>query len=166
MYQIGEQVLYGTHGLCTVTATEERTVDRKKMEYYVLEPSGQTGARFFVPMHNQAALSKIRRIISKDDLLTLLRSEEVRKDAWISDENARKQRYRTLIGSGNRTELIRMVHTLYLHRTRQQQAGKKIHMCDENFLRDAEKMLSGEFALVLQMDQSQVAGYIQSMMTE
>lgn len=164
MYQIGEQVLYGIHGLCTVTGTEERTVDRKKVVYYVLEPAEQVGARFYVPMHNPAALSKIRRMISREALDELLRSDEVRADAWIADENSRKQRYRELIGSGDLTELIRMVHALHLHRERQQEAGKKIHMCDENFLRDAEKMLSGEFSVVLQMDAAEVGSYIHDMM--
>lgn len=166
MYQIGEQVLYGIHGLCTITGTEERTVDRKKVVYYVLEPAEQVGSKFYVPMHNPVAVSKMRRMITKEALETLLRSEDVRADAWIPDENARKQRYRELIGSGDRTELIRMVHALHLHRLRQTEAGKRIHMCDENFLRDAEKMLSGEFSAVLQMQPAEVADYIESIMMQ
>jgi hypothetical protein len=35
-------------------------------------------------------------------------------------------------------------------------------MCDENFLRDAEKLLSTEFSLVLGIGQNEVGEYIQT----
>ena len=60
MYQIGEVVLYGIHGVCRVVDTEERVLDRKKVAYLVLEPLEQNGARFFVPSHNPAAMAKLR----------------------------------------------------------------------------------------------------------
>ena len=41
-------------------------------------------------------------------------------------------------------------------------AGRKFHLCDENFLRDAEKLLSSEFALILGVAPNQVQDYIVS----
>lgn len=164
MYEIGERVLYGIHGICDVTAVEERTVDRKKVRYLVLEPTEQTGARFLVPTHNEAALAKLRPILTREDLECLIRSDAVKQDAWIADENQRKQRYRELISSGDRAELIRMVGTLHRHRQEQLAAGRKFHLCDENFLRDAEKLLSAEFSMVLGIAPGQVGSYVLSAM--
>lgn len=58
VYQVGDQVLYGIHGVCRILELEVRSVDRKKVEYYVLEPLEQPGARFYVPTQNQAAVDR------------------------------------------------------------------------------------------------------------
>jgi RNA polymerase-interacting CarD/CdnL/TRCF family regulator len=60
MFEIGNLVMYGIHGVCKIVDKELRTIDRKKMEYLVLEPVDQTGAKFYVPTHNAAALAKLR----------------------------------------------------------------------------------------------------------
>ena len=160
MYSVGDHVVYGIHGVCRILCQEERTVDRKKVLYFVLEPLDQPGARFYIPAQNQAALSKLRPVLSRHELDALLASQEVRRDHWVEDENQRKQRYRELINSGDRAGLICMVGSLYRHKEAQAAAGRKFHMCDDNFLRDAEKLLNSEFSLVLQIPASQVQAYI------
>lgn len=166
MYQVGDQVVYGVHGVCKVVDQEERVIDRKKVIYLALEPIGQAGSRYFVPTHNAAAMAKVRKMLSREELEVMMESEEVLADGWIRDENQRKQTYRELIGSGDRVRLLQMVRTLYRHRKAQSAAGKKCHLCDENFLRDAEKLLIGEFSIVLNMDQEQAKHYIRSKLKE
>ena len=36
MYQQGDRVVYGIHGVCEIVGTEVRTVDRKTVEYIAL----------------------------------------------------------------------------------------------------------------------------------
>ena len=160
MYQVGEQFMYGIHGICRITALEERTVDRRKILYYVLEPKEQAGALYYVPAHNQAAVGKLRKVLSRRELDELPASGEVRQDVWIPDENQRKQVYRELVNGGDRSRLICMIRSLYQHKQAQTAAGRKFHLCDENFLRDAEKLLSSEFAMVLEIPRDQVGTYI------
>ena len=45
MYQTGDRVVYGSHGVCCVASLEERVIDRKIVQYLALEPVGQEGAR-------------------------------------------------------------------------------------------------------------------------
>lgn len=160
VYNKGDQVIYGIHGVCSILDLEIRTVDRKKIEYFVLEPVEQPGSRYFVPTQNQAAVAKLRPILTRQELDALLSSEDADQDAWIADENQRKQHYRELINSGDRAALIAMVRTLHRQRSSQIAAGKKFHLCDENFLKDAEKLLSTEFALVLNIRPNEVGQYI------
>lgn len=162
MYQVGEKVVYGVHGVCVVAAEEARVVDRKKVTYLALEPVGQDGTRYLVPTHNAIAMGKLQPMLTGEELTALIGSEAVRADAWIRDENQRKQTYRELIGSGDRVRLMQMVHTLYRHKKEQTAAGKKVHLCDDNFLRDAEKLLSGEFAIVLGMEADAARQYIRT----
>ena len=90
MYQIGDQVVYGIHGACRVQSLEKQLVDKKRVTYLVLEPLAQEGARYLVPTHNEAAMAKIRPMLSAQELDALLDSHQSRTDGWIRDENQRK----------------------------------------------------------------------------
>ena len=164
MYQVGDRVVYGIHGVCRIVEEEVRVVDRKPVTYLALEPVGQRGSKYLVPTDNAAAMAKVRSMLSADALNSLLCSEVVRADSWIHDENQRKQTYRELIGSGDRVRLMQMVHTLYLHKDAQAAAGKKMHLCDDNFLRDAEKQLISEVSVVLDMEPDQAKQYLRGIL--
>lgn len=164
--QVGADVVYGIHGVCTIIDIEKRVINRKKLEYYVLEPKEQPGSRFYVPTHNEAAVAKLRPLLTAVQLEELLRPNFFQQDPWITDENARKQKYRELINSGDRGALMSMIRALYAHKEAQMAAGRKFHLCDENFLRDAQKLLSAEFSLVLGIPQSEVNAYIASRLAE
>ncbi len=161
MYSVGQMVLYGPHGVCTVAEIETRQIDRQKVEYYALEPVGHREDRFLVPTGNQAALSKLKPLLSPQQLEALLSAAQLDGE-WIADENRRKQRYRELIVSGDRGAILSMVHAIHHHREQQLAIGRKLHLCDENFLRDAQKLLAQEFSIVLGIPQEQVGEYIQS----
>lgn len=162
MYQVGDQVLYGVNGVCNIVAREHRNVDRRRVEYFALEPIHQPEARFYVPTQNPAAVKKLQRILTVPELEALLSSDEDRRDAWIPDESQRKLRYKELINGCDRAALLSMIGTLYRHRQLQVQAGRKFHQCDENFLRDAQKLLESEFSLVLNISRDQIESYIKS----
>ena len=160
MYQIGDQVVYGIHGVCKIVDQEKRVVDRKTVTYLVLEPVGQEGSRYLVPTHNASAMAKLRPMLTPEELRSLLCSEKIRDGGWIREDNLRKNAYRELITGGDRAELLRMVYALYSHRKTQAAAGKKMHMADENFLRDAEKLLVGEIAAVLNIQPDEAGRYL------
>ena len=166
MYQTGDKVVYGIHGVCVVADLEAREVDHRQMVYLVLEPLDQQGSRYMVPTHNAAAMAKVRPMLNRDTLESLQESDSIREDAWIQDENKRKQCYRELITCGDRQRLFQMVTSLYRHRRAQIAAGKKIHICDENFLRDAEKQLAGEISIVLDMESADALKYLRKKLQE
>jgi len=166
MFQCGQLVMYGAHGVCKITGTQERTIDRKKVEYFVLEPLDQENVQFYVPTHNQAAIAKLSPLLTKNELDALLLEESAADPEWIVDENRRKQRYRELIVSGDRASLVSMVRVLLKHKAQQQAAGRKFHLCDENFLKDAQKLLSAEFSLVLGIRPEEVGAYIEKTLEE
>ena len=160
MFQVGDQVVYGYHGVCQIVSMEDRVIDRKRVKYLVLEPVGEQKSRFLIPYENPAALSKLKSLLSREELEALLASETVRHSQWISDENARKQKYKELISGGDRGALLGMIHALHQHKKTQAELGRKFHQCDENFLNDAQKLLTAEFSLVLQIEPECVGKYI------
>ncbi len=160
MFEISQLVVYGGHGVCSIIATEERVVDRKFVSYYVLEPLSQPGTRFLIPSHNPTALSKIRYPLEGEALLQIL-SAPSNEVSWLPDDNRRKQLYRQIIASGDASALVGMLRILEERKRLQMETGRKIHICDENFMRDAYKMLCGEICVVLHIPQSDVMNYLQ-----
>ena len=65
---------------------------------------------------------------------------------WIENEEVRKAQYQEILASGNRAGLIGMLKALYLHQREQQEKGRRLHMSDDHFFKEAEKMLHEEFA--------------------
>lgn len=164
MFQSGDYVIYGVHGVCRVVGREKQLVNRKRTEYLVLEPLGQAESRFYLPAANEASMAKLKAVLSSEELKALLSCEQIRCGEWIQDENARKQYYRDLITSGDRISLMKMVNSLYRYRKAQLAAGKKFHQCDENFLRDAERLLASEISLVLEKSPEEARDYLREIM--
>ena len=162
MYSVGQMVVYGPHGVCKIIDECPMRVDKKKVDYFVLEPVDRPGARYYIPAKNDAALAKLSPVLSKDELDRLLSQAYNAEDIWVADENHRKALYRDLMNKGDRVALLCMIRSLYAHKRKQLEAGRKFHLCDENFLNDAEKLLSTEFALVLNIPPNEVGIYIQS----
>ncbi len=166
MYQAGEWVVYGVHGVCRVAGIEKQLVGRKRTPYLVLEPLAQSESRFYLPVESETAMGKLQSVLTREALTDLLTSQEIRRSEWIQEENQRKLYYRELIHSGNRTDLLKMVCALYCYRAQLQETGKKFHQCDENFLRDAEKLLASEIALVMELTPDEARDYLREQLKE
>ena len=80
--------------------------------------------------------------------------------SWIEDDMERKEHYRSVLLSGNRRETLKMIRELYIHKQEQQSKGKKMHLSDEQFLKEAEKLLYSEFSLVLNIKEDEVPSFI------
>ena len=160
MYQAGQKVIYSIHGVCQIVAVEVKRIGSERKEYYCLEPVDQPGAVFYVPTGNMAAVAKMRPIISRAEFEDLFARQKSEEWVWIEDENQRKLYYRELITQNDRGALISTVGALYRHKRQQIENGRKFHICDENFLKYATRLLSAEFSLVLGIPQSEVAAYM------
>lgn len=155
MYRVLQMVVYGVHGVCQILQLEEKVVDHKLVSYYVLEPLAQPGTRYYLPSQNSAALAKIRPLTDKSRLQEML-SDTASQAEWIPVENLRKQHYRQILSTVDAGELLATVRCVEKHRLAQAEIGRKLHMCDENFLRDAKRVLTSEIAQVLQIDEREV----------
>lgn len=160
MYEIGQQVLYGAHGVCAVTAVEVMRFGKDKAKYYVLEPVEQPGTKFYVPTEKEAAVGKMRPLMTREELLEILHDDEVRKTPFILEENQRKLLCRELIHSGDRRGLVGMISALYRHKQELADTGRKFHQSDESFLQEAEKLLNAEFSLVFGLEPREVRSFI------
>lgn len=160
MHKINDMVVYGSEGICRIADIVVQTMHGGAMEYYVLKPLGDGTSTIFVPTGNEALTAKMRRILSATEICDLIRSVETEESEWIEKENERKQRYRQILSDGDRRALLCMVKTVSVYGEKRKKAGKKLHQCDERFLKDAEKLVCEEFALALNIPKDEVVPFI------
>ena len=162
MSRLGETVLYGTEGVCKVAEICKMKVGSKREEYYVLKPIHREGATVFVPVANEALLAKMRPVLSKEEIDALIDSVNGEAFVWIEDHAERKTEFQRILVGGDRRELLGMIRCLYLRRQQLTETGKRLRTNDDQMLRDAEKLLNDEFALVLNISQQEVPEYIRA----
>ena len=162
MFRCGEYVMYSTHGACQIVAVEQRKIDRKSLEYYVLTPVNQPKSMFYVPTGNAVALSKLRAMLTLEDIHNLLQRHKNESATWNPDESKRKNLYKELLGSGDTDALFSMIASVTEHRKQMESVGKRIHSCDETFLSEAKQLMNSEFSLVLKIPPQEVEAYIEN----
>lgn len=150
MFQVGDTVLYGTDGVCTLREITTRTFGKEKLEYYVLVPLRQTASVIYVPTASETLCKKMRRVLSESEIRQIIHDMPGEMcTEWIAEENERRAYFKSILQSGDRRELIRMIKTIYLHGQEQKQNGRKLHHSDEMMMKDAENLLYDELAYVL-----------------
>ena len=121
------------------------------MEYYVLKPLASDSSTLFVPTHNEELVKRIRDILNKDSIDSIL-SHLPDIGEWNDNKQERSDDFKSIIAGGDCVELIRMIRLINAHSNDLAENGRHLHMSDERFLKEAEKMVSEEISLVLDVD--------------
>lgn len=159
MVQCGEMVLYGTD-VCRVEGRERLKVGAVREDYYILKPVYRPSATIYVPAGNEQLVARMRRVLSIQEIESILGDVAQDEVAWVDDPNERREAYGKILTGGDRCVLMRMIRTLYQRRQQLRTMGKQLRTGDDQILRDAERLLHDEFAFVLQIPQTDVPDYI------
>ena len=152
MFKVNDVIIYGTQGVCQILDIEEKTVDGVKKNYFVLKPVNDNGSTIFAPTDNEYVLKKMRRLLTQAEIMDLIDSMADENAVWINNDNDRKEYYRKILAGGDRVELIKMIKAIYAHKKEREEEGKRLHMIDEHFFKDAEQILYNEFQYVLKLN--------------
>ena len=162
MYSVNEKIHYGGSGVCVIQEIATMRFGRTREKYYVLKPVYQNASVIYVPVDNEALVSKMRPVLSREEVDRLIDSMDEIPTAWEEDPQARKASFDALLRSNECRSLIVIIKTLHAQKERRQADGKTLHVSDEGFLREAQRLLYDEFAGALEILPAQVPGYIQS----
>lgn len=162
MYQVHDTVLYGADGVCEITALVDRFLLGQKRTFYELHPLYRKDTVLYLPVDNEKIISKLRPVLTREQILEAIHGMPEEDCIWIENENERRESYNQIIRSGDHKTIIRLIKTLYEQRETLKDSGRKMHAADENFLKEAEKLLYEEFAHVLHISRSQVLTFIQN----
>ena len=160
MFSVGEKVMYSVNGVCEIIEITEKIFGKKKMKYYVLKPLYNSNSTLFVPVDNKNLTSKMKRLWTKNELDNVLVEISLKETKWNNNDVERRDEFRKIISYGDMTEILTMLKVIWLQRERQVSKGRKLHVTDEIYLRDAEKMTKEEIATVIGVEQEEVLPYI------
>ena len=160
MYKVNDTVLYNTHGVCKIVGISEKDFGGNHAECYALKPVYHDKSMVFIPVNSSNALSKMHRILSVDQIYSLIKAIPDEKTVWIQDKDQRKEYYEKVLSGEDREELIKLIKTLHIYHQSLIQNGKKMHTIDRYFMKEAEKKLHEEFAYVLNIKPEEVIPFI------
>lgn len=160
MYSINERVIYGTHGVCTVSDITDMDITGTSMKYYILMPVFDSRSKLFVPLSNEKLTANIRPLISEKEAEKLFDTKADETPDWIDRENERKEYFDRVLNSGDRKQLLLMILCIYQHQRELREIGKKLYVFDERFMKLAEHLLFEELAVVLDRPYPQIVTMI------
>lgn len=161
MYQVEDAVLYGMQGVCEIEAIEEKEFFGEKRMYYVMRQVYQNASTIYIPVDNENLVSKMRKVLSEEEIKQLILGMPEEKTKWIANDAVRKEKFKGVLQGGKREELIALIKSVYLHKQKLLEEGKKkLHVADENAMKDAERLLYDEFAYVLKLERNEVLPFI------
>ncbi len=161
MPDIGTFVIYGTNGICRIKDRRTDKLSGTKKEYYILEPTDNPNALIFVPADNEELVNKMKKILSEKEIVSLIESIDDNDIKWIDDNKKRAEVFSDILTKSDRADLLKLIKCLYIKRKELAAENKKLWASDENLLKSAEKIINTEFALVLNIPQSEVPAFIE-----
>ncbi len=161
-YEVGQYVVYGTNGICMVDNIEQMsfTANQPKEMYYVLRQNKNRATQFFVPLKNEALLSKMREPMQREDIEDILMGLSDNDVNWIGDRRDRAEYFKEILSEGVSGRLLNMITCIYEKKRELARIGKKISISDQTILKTAEKLVQEEFAWALEIDPEEVPAFI------
>lgn len=89
MFSINQVVCYSSVGVCKIIDICTKKFNEKQIEYYVLSPIYSNTSTIYIPTQNEKLVSKINKILSKNEAYKLLDSLSNTKEEWIEDNRLR-----------------------------------------------------------------------------
>ena len=122
----------------------------------MLHPVLDEKVSVFIPLDNKDLLSRVRPILSKEEITKVVYAFPHQPLNWIENDNERKKSYSQLIKEGNHYHLISIVKSIFNHKNKLKEKKKKLHASDEQFFKEAETLLISEISYVLNLTRNEV----------
>lgn len=166
MFQIGDTVRYGQAGVCTVQEIREMTISGTAQRYYVLLPLFKTGSLVYVPMENKELVGRMLPPLTREEADAVLKAVREQKAEWIRDFRRRSEFAKKALSSGDRTEAMLLIKSIYAHKKETMGVSARVHTTDDYFLKDAEALIYSEFAYAYGRSVEEVSAELRAILKE
>ncbi len=152
MLNIGECVIYGSHGLCKVREILVPSfLERgKEKQYYMMISAVDAGSVLYVPV--DGAEDKVREVISADYAEGLIDDIEDIDELELPEGKKAEPAILEVIKRNVADEMMGLVKSLRKIKALREVQGKKFATLNEKYLNIAEKLLFTELAFSLETE--------------
>lgn len=164
MYKVGDVFVYGSNGACQITDIKEEKFVRETKVYYILSPFFDSRETIFVPVDNEALTNKMKDVLSRDEIMKMIRSIPNCESIWDDNANIRREEYKKIINSADRKELLKLLKTLHEKKSSLEGTGKNLSVSDEKYYRKAQSIIHSEIAMVLELEMKEVEHFIETVL--
>ncbi|WP_037985612.1 CarD family transcriptional regulator [Thalassobacillus devorans] len=148
MYNIGELIIYSSHGICRVDDICNKTISGTTKSYYVLHPlEDDHHLTISTPVDNDKVV--MLGMMKPEEAKELLESFHNPGIEWNDQSHARFRKYSDIVNSGERKEIVKVVNTLMRKKIEAERQDKKLHEQDRKLLKYVQDILFRELAISL-----------------
>jgi len=147
VFNIGDLIMYSTHGICQIDEICEKTYLDVTKNYYVLHPLNNNKLKISTPVDNDKVM--MLEIMDKERAEAILQSFKLPGIEWIENNKERNKVYSEIVNTGNREEISKIISTL--KRKNQEAIDDKIKFVDQDkvLLTSLQNILFSELAYSL-----------------
>lgn len=155
MFNIGDLIIYSSHGICKIDDIQEKTIAGVTRQYYILHPvASETHLTISAPVNNDQVL--IQGLMTKEEALDVLETFDEDGLEWIDNANKRFNEFSQIVSKGDKKEIARVANTFMRKRIELEKEEKKLYQKDETLLEDIQRVLFHEIAIALDMSYQDV----------
>lgn len=155
MYQIGELVIYSSHGICRIDDICQKTILGKTRPYYVLRPiENKENLTINAPIQQNENL--IQRLINLEEANEILQSFKDEGIEWEENANVRYNLFNKIVQQGNRKEIAKVINTLMKKKRELKAQEKNLHKRDEELLGRVQNILYKELSIALDVSLEEI----------
>ena len=160
MVSVNGYVNYGSAGICKVESISPLDFQKNSKElYYTLIPVFQNNSKVYVPADKKELVSKMREILSKEEIDKLILDVKNQSLRWNPCYKARIDQFHDILFRRDERELLMLISCLYI---RNKEAEKGLTPGDVRVMKLAEDIIKKEFAFSLNISEEEVDNYIKN----
>ena len=156
MLNVGDCVIYGSHGLCKVRDILVPAFLEKgnEKQYYMMVSAVDAGSTLYVPV--DGAEDKVREVMSADDAEGLIDDIYEVEELDLPDGKKAEPTISEIVKRNIADEMMSLVKSLHKIKATREAEGKKFAALDEKYLNIAEKLLYTEMAFALKTEKDDI----------
>ncbi len=164
MYNVGDLIMYASHGICEIDDITEKNFSNQSKTYYVMHPLNNNQLVINVPIHSEKI--NIQDVVNKETAQRIINSFKQPGVEWIEKNNHRIHIYSEAIKKGDRFEIAKIVNTLMFKQHQDDLIGKKYGSQDMKLLTTIQNILFSELAISLETSSDDIYNRVEECLNE
>lgn len=158
---INDHVYYALNGICEVKDIKNLKIGKEEKEYYVLNPINSS-TTLFVPTDNLDTLSKIKKILKKEEINNLIKESKNINLEWLKNSKDRNVYFQNLIKKDDLKTSIALINLIYT----KQKEDTKVSPNDLLILSNVQNLIHSSLSYSLNITKDEVKDYILNILKE
>ena len=164
MFNIGDVIIYSSHGLCQIDDICEKTYGDSTGTYYVLHPLDNARLIINIPIDSEKIV--MQNVLNKEEAEEILHSFQQPGIEWIENARERTKKYKSLVNTGNRTVIAQVAVTLMEKKREADEDEKKLDGDDRALLANIEKIMYKELAVSLDTSYEEISKKVKHLVSQ